>query len=88
LSASPNPVLSRTEFAFSLDAPASVSLGIYDAAGRRVRMLLDDQPADAGRRLEAWDRRDDRGRRVPAGIYFGRLASRTGIESIKLTLRR
>ena len=68
----PNPFNAVTQIPFSVDAPADVSLSVYDAAGRLVRRLV-DRPSRAGAFVEAWDGRDDTGRVVPAGVYFYRL---------------
>ncbi len=43
---------------------------IYDVSGRRVRTLW---LASGGRGTATWDGRDERGRVVPAGLYFARL---------------
>jgi hypothetical protein len=47
-----------------------VLLEIFDLGGRRVRTLWDGPGAP--RRID-WDGRDDRGERVPSGIYLGRM---------------
>jgi flagellar hook assembly protein FlgD len=58
--------------AFELPEPVLVHAEVYDAGGRLVRILADDL-VPAGRHQRAWDRRDEQGTRVPAGIYFIRL---------------
>lgn len=68
----PNPFRGRTLFRVSLPAPAEASLSIYDAAGRRVRTLL-DRSLPAGESIERWDGTNDAGARVPSGLYFARL---------------
>ena len=69
LGAHPNPVTGVTEIAFSLSSPQSVALKVFDVRGRLVRNLTDgflpSSPHSA-----RWNRRDDRGRQVPPGIYF------------------
>lgn len=72
LPAAPNPVRRATRLAFTLPAPATVSLVLYDVAGRRVRALLEGE-LTAGAHAPLWDRTDDDGRPVPAGVYFYRL---------------
>jgi hypothetical protein len=71
--ARPNPANGGgTVFASRLDRSGPMALEIFDVAGRRVRVLVSgDRPA--GAYADAWDGRDDRGRRVPAGLYFARL---------------
>lgn len=78
--ASPNPAGRSTVLRFSCAAGQHVNLSIYDAAGRRVRTLLDGLPR--GGEIEhavSWDGRDGAGLRVPAGLYFARI--RAGLES-------
>lgn len=70
--AAPNPSSDGAELPLELAAPARVRAEIVDAAGRRVRVLADRAFA-AGRSRLAWDGRDERGRRVPPGIYFARV---------------
>lgn len=68
----PNPFNPATTFAFALREAGHARLAIYDAAGRRVRTLLDgDLPA--GHHLVRWDGRDERGETLAAGVYLGRL---------------
>jgi hypothetical protein len=55
--------------AFDLPEARLVRAELYDVTGRLVRVLSDDV-APAGRSHRVWDRRDEQGRRVPAGIYF------------------
>jgi hypothetical protein len=63
LTIAPNPAVAG-ETTLILGAPGAAGpLGIFDAAGRRVRTLVLDRRA-------AWDGRDAAGRRLPAGAYF------------------
>jgi hypothetical protein len=67
----PNPLSDETGFAFDLPRAAHAALEIYDANGRRVARPVDaDLPA--GRHELRWSARDDRGQRLPAGLYFAR----------------
>ena len=68
----PNPFNPVTKIEFGLAAPAAVSLRIYDAAGRLVRVLEEGALA-AGRYTRIWDGRDTGGSRVSSGVYFYRL---------------
>ncbi len=72
LGIAPNPTAGGARLTFELGRGAHVSLGIYDAAGRRVALLL-DQWRPAGEFTAAWDGSDSHGRAVSAGIYFARL---------------
>ena len=52
--------------------PRRISLSLFDAAGRLVRLLLDETIASGSHRV-AWDGRNDGGQEVAAGVYFYRL---------------
>ncbi|PJJ52964.1 T9SS type A sorting domain-containing protein [Hymenobacter chitinivorans] len=44
----PNPAAEQTSISFSLAKPATVTLAVYDAQGRRVATLLDNQSQTGG----------------------------------------
>ena len=87
LPAQPNPFNPRTELTLVLPAAGGASLHIYDARGALVRRLL-DADLDAGEHRMAWDACDDGGHALPSGVYFARLRTGGGSESVKLTLVR
>src|SRR5262249_53491502 len=62
----PNP--SRSEM--SLVTEIAADIHIYDVSGVLVRRLAAAPGAVTGSGQAVWDRRDDRGRPVPAGIYY------------------
>ena len=66
-----NPFRSGAEtvFRFSVDGTGSVTLAVFDAAGRRVRNLL-QRDIPAGTYYIRWDGMDDLGAAVPAGVYL------------------
>ena len=64
-----------------------MSLRIYDAAGRLVRVLVEGA-RPAGNYAELWDGRDSRGRAVASGIYFYRLSAGSFSETRKMALLR
>jgi len=68
----PNPFRPETEIAFTIPSAGPVELSVYDVGGRAVRRLAAGA-RPAGRHAVTWDGRDDRGRRVTAGVYFCRL---------------
>lgn len=70
--ANPNPMTERMALSFQLPEPSVVRAQVFDASGRLVRVLVDGL-VGAGRHEQVWDRRDQSGVRVPAGIYFVRL---------------
>jgi hypothetical protein len=83
----PNPFNPTTRVAFGLAAPSNVSLRIYDAAGRLVRVLAEGA-RPAGNYSELWDGRDSGGRAVASGIYFYRLTAGAFTETKKMALLR
>ena len=87
LPAYPNPFNPWTKLGFDLPAPGRVKLELYDAAGRRVALLLDEN-RPAGRHEVAWEGRDDEGRALPSGLYLSRLSAEGRRESGRLLLLR
>lgn len=83
----PNPFHPATTIPFTLAHPASVRLTIYDALGRKVRVLADDE-RPAGAQAVTWDGRDARGVRVASGVYFVDLDAGGVVESRKLVVAR
>jgi hypothetical protein len=83
----PNPFNPSTVIAFELAAPGGVRLDVYDAAGRLVRRLVDEQrPSGAGR--VRWNGQDDVGRAVASGLYHYRLITADGVLSRRMVLAR
>jgi hypothetical protein len=75
LSAShPNPFDHLATIQLVLPQRSPVALGVYDVAGRLVRVLVDDQWPQ-GRHTVAWDGRDGAGLRVAGGTYFVKLTA-------------
>jgi hypothetical protein len=83
----PNPFNPATKIAFGLKAPAAVRLGVYDASGRLVRMLVDGA-RPAGHYSGLWDGRNARGAAVASGIYFYRLDAGAFNETRKMVIMR
>lgn len=83
----PNPFNPTTRIAFGLKESASVALGIYDAAGRLVRVLVAGS-RPAGTYAEFWDGRDANGRAVASGVYFYRLVAGGFVETRDMLLLR
>ncbi|MCP4709450.1 MAG: hypothetical protein GY869_12555, partial [Planctomycetes bacterium] len=70
----PNPFNPRgrsdlTTIAYALPAPASITLKIYDAAGREVKTLIDCHHP-AGYFRVSWDGRNRNGRPAASGLYY------------------
>lgn len=77
----PNPFASSTTIYYNLPERSNVRLEIYNAAGERVRLLV-DAPQNEGQQQIVWDGRDESGQEVSAGLYvysIGRSSSNTTI---------
>lgn len=83
----PNPLRGRTELSYVVPADGPVRLGVYDVAGRLVRMLVDGT-ARRGAERAAWDGRDSTGRLVSAGVYFARYETAGVVSSRKIAMVR
>ncbi len=78
---SPNPARAGTAFAFGLARGGAARLAIFDAQGRRVRLLVAGE-LGAGQHRVAWDGRDDDGRAAAPGLYLARLTT-PGFEAVR-----
>jgi len=67
-----NPSSGATAFEMALGRSGHASLAVFDAQGRRIRVVADDKYS-AGRHRARWDGRDDSYRLVGSGVYFARL---------------
>lgn len=84
---SPNPFNPRTEVSFTLQRASRARLEIFDARGRRVR-LLEERVFDAGEHRAVWDGRDDTGRDLASGLYFIRVWTPEEVTSTRAALVR
>jgi len=83
----PNPFNPSTTISFGMHQAGPVDLRVYDAAGRLVRVLVDEQ-REAAVYNENWDGRDDTGVSVASGVYFYKLKTKTFKETKKMVLLR
>ncbi|MCX5752850.1 MAG: M1 family aminopeptidase [Candidatus Krumholzibacteria bacterium] len=83
----PNPFNPATLIRFSLSEPSTVSLRIYDATGRLVRVLVEG-PLSAGAHERAWDGADSRGAPASSGVYLYRLDAGSFSRTRKMILIR
>jgi flagellar hook assembly protein FlgD len=81
----PNPFNPATSIAFSLKERAHVNIAVYDVAGRRVALLVDDE-VEAGVSSVRWDGRDSSGRPAASGTYFARMVAGGELFETKMTL--
>ncbi len=87
LVAYPNPFAPRTAVPFIMSGGGHARLAVYDLAGREVTVLVDGW-VDPGEHEVVWRGVGDRGRRLPAGVYFARLTVGKALGVQKLVLLR
>jgi hypothetical protein len=87
LAAYPNPFTHTTAIRYYVRRGGFVRLGIYDVAGRLVR-VLDASARSRGWCSVEWDGRDGASVRLPAGVYFLRLEAGELSTSGKVLLLR
>jgi hypothetical protein len=75
----PNPFRDTARIQFQLPTSGSVTIDVYDVAGRHVVTLMDEEKL-AGYYEAVWDGRNSAGTPVPAGVYFYRV--RLGDETL------
>ena len=81
----PNPFNPRTTLSFDLPAAGRVRLEIFDARGRRVRVLV-DEVLPAGRHAAVWDGTDAGGRALASGVYLCRMEAAAYRRTVRMTL--
>lgn len=80
---SPNPFRASTMLRFRLADEGPARVEIFDVAGRRVAVLLDER-LPAGEHHLIWTGRDDRGVPVAAGVYLARIAADGGADVVRM----
>ena len=83
----PNPFSRSTQLSYAVPHRGVVSLDIFDAAGRNVRMLASGQ-SEPGRFSVNWDGRSQSGASVSEGVYLYRYTLNGRSITGKLTLTR
>jgi hypothetical protein len=83
----PNPFNASAEIEFETSGSGMVWLAVFDAAGRRVRSLVETR-MPAGLHTVRWDGRDASGRPAPSGVYIARIVSGSRAASRRMTLAK
>lgn len=83
----PNPFNPRTTIAYQVGNAGSAALVLYDAAGQKVRTLVQAQQGP-GRYQVQWDGHTDGGQQAASGVYFYRLQAGEYREVRRLVLLR
>jgi len=66
----PNPFNPATRIGFAIADPGFVAVSVFDVMGRKVRTLMNDERPGNEVVEVIWNGTDDRGARVPSGVYF------------------
>lgn len=74
----PTPISKSGSVKFTLSTAATATVEILSSSGAVVRTLVSTSPMPAGESSIRWDRKDARGRRVPAGTYVARVQAQGG----------
>jgi hypothetical protein len=86
--ASPNPFNPRVVIRYELPKQTSVTLRIFDLAGRLVDVPVEGENLPAGTHTATWNGRDPQGRAMSSGTYFYRLEAGGYTETKRMTLIR
>jgi len=81
----PNPAKSNVKLQITHSNLQDINLKIYNASGKLIKSF----PTIAYNKLTVtfiWDRRDNKGRIVPPGVYFVEVKGESNEERIKLTI--
>lgn len=73
--AHPNPMRTFTRWLVELPEPRMVQARVFGVDGRSIREIAAGDRRQAGRHELQWDGADDRGRRVPPGVYLVRTSA-------------
>jgi M6 family metalloprotease-like protein len=80
----PNPFNPTTTIRFSIKERGRVTLTIYNAAGQRVRTLVDEIQTPSAMGFSAiWNGTNDAGERVASGVYLYKLTTGDGYQSVR-----
>lgn len=85
LRAQPNPAAGGVVLGFALARRSDVTFEVFDAQGRRIASEALGA-RDAGDHTWRWNGRDEAGRRVAAGTYFGRVIADDGSRATRLVM--
>ncbi len=82
----PNPFNPTTMISYHLSEPATVTLSIFDPAGKLVKTLVNERADGAGSHEVVWNGTNETGRVAAAGVYFYRLDAGEFTESRRMVL--
>ncbi|MDZ7725762.1 MAG: cohesin domain-containing protein [candidate division KSB1 bacterium] len=70
----PNPFNPSTRISYEVPQDAHIRIKVFDVRGACIRTLVDREKT-TGRYTLTWNGRDERGNRVPSGVYIYRLVT-------------
>ena len=82
----PNPFNPSTHIRFSIGGKENIKLVIYDVMGRQVRTILNGEAYNPGFHVVNWNGIDDKGQKVPTGMYIYRIKAGDFIADKKMLL--
>jgi hypothetical protein len=72
ITVNPNPFTNTVKISYQVDNPTRVKLAVYDASGREVKSIVNDNVLPGDYNI-TWTGNDNQNRTVNNGIYFIRL---------------
>lgn len=87
IEATPNPFSKLTKVSFGIEHSAErIVISVFDAAGRLVKSFYHESGIIDHESVVWWDGMDDRGNRMPAGVYFVRAGALNEAQAIPVVL--
>lgn len=84
---SPNPFNDNTRISFTLDEASRAKLCVYDLQGRLISTLAEGNYTSGSHEI-IWNGNTASGEKIPAGVYFIRMESKSGMEAKKAIITR
>ena len=81
----PNPVNNMLTINYSINTPAKVNISVYDAYGRHIAKLLNEQKSKGDYTMQ-WDLTNGNGSKVLNGLYIIKLENNDMITSKKVVV--
>lgn len=88
LFSAPNPTGGSTRIVFELTRAQAIETRVYDVSGRQVGFYSDQAILPSGRNEIVWNGQDERGQRLPQGVYFIQVRGEGWAETAKVILVR
>ncbi|HKC36921.1 MAG TPA: FlgD immunoglobulin-like domain containing protein [Chitinophagaceae bacterium] len=70
---------------FQIEQPEFVSIKLLDVKGRLIKTLVNRRMTQGEHQIE-WDKKDEQGKAVPAGIYVLQIVANGKSETMKLSI--